>query len=113
MEWVRDGYVVSDDRDRLDVDQVWRWLDASYWAAGRPLAVVEQSIASSVCLGLYDAASHQVGFCRWVTDTATFAWLCDVVVDEAVRGTGLGTWMVARAVEHPAVRGVRRQMLAT
>ena len=114
VEWERDGHVISDDAARLDVERVWRWLaEESYWAVGRGRGVVERSISGSVNLGLYRPGGEQGGFCRWVTDGATFAWLCDVFVDEEARGSGLGTWMVATAVEHPVVRDVRRQMLAT
>ena len=113
MDWERDGYLVSDDPARLDVDRVWRWLaEESYWAAGRPRHVVERAVAGSINLGLYRPDGQQVGYCRWVTDGATFAWLCDVFVDPSERGSGLGTWMVEQAVAHPGAQ-VRRQMLAT
>ena len=52
---------------------------------GRTRATVEKSIANSLCFGVY-AGERQVGFARVVTDYATFAWLCDVFVDEAYRG---------------------------
>jgi predicted N-acetyltransferase YhbS len=65
-----------------------------------------------LCIGLYAPDGGQVGFCRYVTDQATFAWLCDVFVDEAHRGS-LGRFMVQFAVDHPAVAGLRLQLLAT
>lgn len=49
----------------------------------------------------------QVGFCRWVTDRATFAWLCDVFVDTPHRSRGLGVFLVRTAMEHPDVAGLR------
>jgi GNAT superfamily N-acetyltransferase len=48
-----------------------------------------------------------------VTDRATFAWLCDVYVDPAARGRGLGTALVAAARDHLAPYGLRRVLLAT
>jgi GNAT superfamily N-acetyltransferase len=45
--------------------------------------------------------------CRWITDTATFAWLCDVFVDAGYRGEGVGVFLVGAAMEHPAVAGLR------
>ena len=54
-----------------------------------------------------------VGFTRAITDHATFAYLCDVYVDRAARGIGLGTWFVGAAVEHVRGLGCRRLMLAT
>jgi len=105
---------VSDDRSQLDRERVWRWLsEQSYWAAGRSLEVVERSIEASVCLGLYEPGGAQAGFCRWVTDAVTFAWLADVFVDEHHRGRGVGAWLVGCALEHPSVTHVGRQLLAT
>jgi GNAT superfamily N-acetyltransferase len=48
-----------------------------------------------------------VSFCRVVTDSATFAWLCDVFVDEAYRGRKLGEAMVEAVVGLPELQGVR------
>jgi GNAT superfamily N-acetyltransferase len=102
------GYWVSDDRSLVDLEQVHRWLSAeSYWAEGRSFAVVVRSVRESLTLGLYGPDDRQVGVCRLVTDYATFAWLCDVFVDPAVRGEGLGTFLVGTATAHPAVRDLR------
>jgi GNAT superfamily N-acetyltransferase len=102
------GHWISDDRSLVDVAQVHRWLShESYWAAGRSYEVVARSVAESLTLGLYGAGDEQVGVCRLVTDYATFAWLCDVFVDTAVRGAGLGTFLVGTATAHPAVRDLR------
>jgi GNAT superfamily N-acetyltransferase len=54
-----------------------------------------------------------VGFCRQVTDGATFAFLSDVFVLDAHRGGGAGTFMVRIAIEHPTIAGVRQQVLRT
>lgn len=48
-----------------------------------------------------------------MTDRATFAWLCDVFVDDAARGGGVGTQLVAHITAHLDAIGVRRTMLAT
>jgi len=113
--WHRvDGYMVTDDASRLDIDRIHRWLsEDAYWAGGRTRDTVVRSIEHSVTFGAYYPGAGQVGFCRWVTDQATFAWLCDVYVDPSARGKGLGSWMVEIAVEHPTVRDVPRQLLAT
>jgi GNAT superfamily N-acetyltransferase len=69
--------------------------------------VVSRSVRESLTLGLYGPDDGQVGVCRLVTDYATFAWLCDVFVDPAVRGGGLGTFLVGTATAHPDVRDLR------
>ena len=103
-----DGYWVSDDADLLDVDLVHEWLSTlSYWAEGRPRQTTQKAIARSLNLGLYDANGAQAGFCRWVTDGATFGWLCDVFVDPGHRGHGLGVFLVRVATGHPEVQGLR------
>lgn len=60
-----------------------------------------------MALGLYGPDDSQVSFRRFVTDYATLAWLCDVFVDTAVRGAGLGTFLVGTAAAHPDVRDLR------
>src|SRR6185436_17158270 len=79
--------------------------------ADRPRSVIEQSIANSVCLGLFQE-DRQIGFARAVTDCATFTWICDVIVDPACRRRGLGKWMVEILIEHPLLQ-TRSQVLAT
>lgn len=109
------GYRLSDDPARLDRDAVHRYLhDNSYWARGRPRAVMDRAIDNSLVIGVYATASgEQAGFARVVTDRATHAWLCDVFVLPGHRGRGLARWMVRTAVDHPGLTGVRRILLAT
>ncbi len=71
-----------------------------------------RAVENSLNVGLYTADGEQAGFARFVTDYATFAWLCDVFIDSAHRGHGLGSFLVRTAVGHPAVRDIR-QVLAT
>ena len=113
-EWRRGEYVISTDPSMLDLDAVHGFLQRSYWAAQRPLETVKRSVEGSLNFGLYQAKEQrQVGFARVVTDFATFAWLCDVFIDEAHRGHGLGVWLVETVVEHPELRCMRLWMLGT
>jgi len=109
----RDGFTVSSDPARLDLDLVHRYLsEESYWAAGIPRAVLDRAVAGSLCFGVYEG-DRQVGFARVVTDRATFAYLCDVFVLPAYRGRGLATWLVGCVVAHPDLQGLRRFVLVT
>jgi GNAT superfamily N-acetyltransferase len=102
------GHWASDDTALIDVEYVHQWLSTqSYWARDRPRDVTERAIAGSLTLGLFNEIGTQVGFCRWVTDGATFAWLCDVFIDPSERGNGLGVFLVQVATRHPSVRGIR------
>jgi GNAT superfamily N-acetyltransferase len=49
--------------------------------------------------GLYDGP-QQVGFARVVSDCVDFAWLCDVFLDETIRGRNLGKWLMQTIVAH-------------
>ncbi|MFF1543175.1 GNAT family N-acetyltransferase [Streptomyces sp. NPDC058291] len=110
-----DGYEFSTDPDRIDVERVHRWLSTdAYWAIGRSRLKQERAIAGSLNFGAYDTASgEQVAYARVVTDRATFAWLCDVYVDPAVRGKGIGTAMTRAVRDHLQPYGLRRILLAT
>jgi GNAT superfamily N-acetyltransferase len=109
----RDGYRLSTDPARVDRTTVHRWLsEDSYWAAGRELDVVSRSIDGSTPYSIH-LGDTQAGFARAVTDGATFAWICDVYIERAHRGRGLGGWLVDAMVEDFMQAGVRRLLLAT
>ncbi len=109
-----EGYEISSDNARLDIDAIHAYLARSYWSPGIPRDTVARAAANSLCFGVYERATgRQVGFTRVVTDHATFAYLCDVYVLEGHRGRGLSKAMMRAAVAHPALAGSRRNKLAT
>lgn len=99
------GYEVDDDRDRVDVDLVYRYLsEEAYWALGRSRGTVERLVRESTrVIGAY-LGEEQVGFTRVISDGTAMAWLGDVFVLPAHRGHGLGVELVREAVEHPPHR---------
>jgi len=111
---VADGDVrISTDPAELDLDWIHDSLSArAYWALGRTREQVETSIRNSLCFGAH-VGPRQIGFARVVTDQATFAWICDVFVDEAFRGRGIGGRLMAEIVGDPRLQRLRRMILAT
>jgi GNAT superfamily N-acetyltransferase len=107
------GYEISTDPERLDVDVIHGFLVGAYWSPGVTRDVVERSIAGSLCFGLYAPGGEQAGFARAVTDRATFAWIADVFVVSEHRGRGLGAWLMETMLAHPDLQGLRRVILAT
>jgi GNAT superfamily N-acetyltransferase len=93
----------------MNLDAVCAMLQGTYWADDRSLEVIEKSLRHSTCLHLLHEG-RQVGLIRGVTDHATFTWVCDVIVDEAHRGRGLGKWMVACFLEHPALQTISHHL---
>jgi hypothetical protein len=144
FEWTRNDeqfeYLVSTDRSKLDGDMTFELLVNTYWADLRPRRVVDISLLNSVCFGLYirrldgtsDTNGHaracieqagkphassgwqQIGFARTITDHATYAYLCDVVLANAFQRKGLGAWLSQCSVlKHPYLPLLRRYMLVT
>ena len=111
-DWTRDGFTISTDPARLDLDGLYAWLSNSYWARGIPRDVFERSVRHALCFGVYEGA-RQVGFARVVTDFATVAYVGDVFVLEAWRGKGLSRWLMEVISAHPELQGLRRWILLT
>ena len=90
------------------------WIsEKSYWARQIPLPTFQRSVENSLTYAAYGPEGEMAAMARVVTDRATFAWLCDVFVDESHRGRGLGKALVAYFLAHPDLQGLRRRHLAT
>lgn len=112
MQAAKDDFTISTDKEKIDLDYVHNFLSKTYWAENIPKETVERSINGSLCFGIYEG-EKQIGFARVVTDEATFAYLCDVFIDEAYRGKRLSKWLMQTIVDYPGLQGLRRFMLAT
>ncbi len=112
MEWKKDNYTVSTDKNNLNVSVIHNYLKNSYWSPGIPKSTVKKSIDNSLTFGLFDG-EKQIGFAKMITDYATFAYLADVFVIDEYKGQGLGKWMMTCVMSHPDLQGLRRIMLAT
>jgi GNAT superfamily N-acetyltransferase len=100
-------------REHTDFELVHSWLATTYWSPGIPMERVRRAAEhSSIVINafLYGA---QVGYARVVSDRTTFAYLCDVYVNESARGQGVGKAIVETALAHPEHQDLRRWMLAT
>jgi GNAT superfamily N-acetyltransferase len=107
------SYEIDDALERIDLARVHGWLASTYWSPGVKREVVERAArGSSLVIGAY-LNDEQVSYTRIVSDRATFAWVCDVYVDEAHRKQGLARAMLSFALKHPEHQGLRRWLLAT
>ncbi len=106
-------FEISTDASRLDRELITGFcIKTHYWCRGISRERVEIALEHSICFGAFHDAT-QVGFARVVSDYATFAYLCDVFVVASHRGREIGKRLVMAALDHPAVYGLRRVMLAT
>jgi GNAT superfamily N-acetyltransferase len=105
---------ITTDRTDTDADRVWSMLRATYWSANIRKDIVERAIANSIVANAIDQdTGTQVGFARAVSDRATFAWLCDVVVEPSHQRRGIATALVRALIDHPDLQTLRRWCLAT
>jgi GNAT superfamily N-acetyltransferase len=107
------SYTISDDASRLDLRAMHDYLRRSYWSEEIPFEVVERAARGSLCIGAYDATGAQIGLARFISDFATFCYVCDVYVLEEHRGRGLSKAMMEMGVHHPKLQGLRRWSLNT
>ena len=107
------AYELDDDPTRLDFDRIHSWLASAYWSPGIERKRVERAARhSALVVGAY-RDGVQAGYLRIVSDRTSFAWICDVFVEETHRRQGLAKAMVRFALEHPDFQGLRRWLLAT
>jgi GNAT superfamily N-acetyltransferase len=106
VEWRRNGFILTDERGRVNLDTVARLLAGTHWGYRRPRPVVERLIENSLCFSLF-RNTEQVGFARVVTDHSVFSWLSDLVISPELRGQGLGKWLLQCILDHPAISGTQ------
>ena len=111
MEWVKDEYIISDNKELLNIDVIHEILSKTYWANDRSKEKIKKSLKRSICFGVY-CRGNQIGFARAVTDGVIFSWICDVIIREEFRGRGLGKWLMECITGHPEIKNTR-QLLAT
>ena len=101
-------YSIIDDAEKMDIAEVMALLKQTYWADQRPVEQVRKAMEHSRCYGVcLEDAQKLVGFARVISDFATTYYLCDVIIDEACRGSGLG-WALLSYIENlPEYRGLR------
>ena len=112
FERERGEYCVTTDPARMDLDAIHAYLVRAYWCEGIPRATVERAVANSLCFAVLHGVAL-IGFARGVTDSATFAYLCDVYILEEHRGRGLSKFLMECITAHPRLQGLRRFSLAT
>ena len=102
MKQVFNNYLITDEKENIDLNKVTQLLNATYWASGRSKELIKKSIANSLCISVFHN-KEQVGFARIVTDYALFAWICDIVIDPEHRGKGIGKKIMEIIETHPDI----------
>lgn len=111
QEFKKENFLISTDKQKLDIKTIHTFLTNSYWSKGISVEKIIQSIENSLCFGLYD--NKQIGFARVVTDYTLFAYLADVFIIDEYRGRGLSKWLMECILNHPKLNNLRSWMLST
>ncbi|MDX2127643.1 MAG: GNAT family N-acetyltransferase [Chloroherpetonaceae bacterium] len=114
---IEESFVISTDKNMLQLEVIYEFLTHSHWAKGISKETVAKSIEHSMCFGVFERLSEnqfkQVGFARVITDFTTFAYLSDVFILEEYRGLDLSKKLMGVIMKHPDLQGLRRWMLVT
>lgn len=105
--------IVIEQPTASDLDVIHSVLRETYWSPGIPRETVERAVANSICAIARDESGALIGFARVVSDRATFAWLCDVIVLPGKQGKRLGRRLVQTLQAHPELQNLRRWLLGT
>ena len=100
-----DGYAISTDRDQLDPQAIFKFMQSTYWGNSRSFETVKESLNNSLCFGVYHHR-HQIGFARILTDYSTVAYLFDVYILPNHQNKGLGTKLVKFIIEYPPIKNI-------
>lgn len=101
-------FFISSDKALLQKERLLPLLQSTYWAKDRTLKQLELAVENSVCFGAYlTQGGQQIGLARVVTDFVTAFYLCDVVVDPAFRGHGVGRALTEQALSAPRYAHLR------
>ncbi len=107
-----DDLVLTEDKSKIQIVSLHELLSKQYWCKGLPIETLKMAIEGSLCFSGFHS-DKQIAFARVVTDQATFAWICDVVVDDRYRRKGVAMSLMKYILQHPKLQGLRRICLAT
>jgi predicted GNAT family N-acyltransferase len=82
-------------------------MRTAWWMADRTSDDVVQLLEHSDLVIALTHNERLVGFARVLTDYTYVALILDVIVDESLRGAGLGAALIDAVVDHPRLATVR------
>lgn len=107
------GYTVTTDKTKMQPVAIHKWLsEQSYWCKHIPFETVKTAFDNSYCIAVLNDGV-QIGYARFVTDYARFAYLADVYVEEEHRGKGLSKKMMDTLMGLDWVSKLQKLMLGT
>ncbi|MEM9777973.1 MAG: GNAT family N-acetyltransferase [Chloroflexota bacterium] len=113
FEATKDDYLISTDRNKIDLPRMRDFIAETYWSKGIPLEIMQKAVDNSLTFGVYHPADGLIGCARVITDFATYHYLADVFIQDSHRGKGLGKWLMEAIMAHPDLQEFRNFNLRT
>jgi len=85
------------------IDELVALYQTAWWSVGRVRADVEIMLRHCLPFAFIDDDGRVVAFARAITDGIYKALVCDVIVGDAHRGTGLGQRLIDAVLTHATV----------
>jgi hypothetical protein len=112
VEWVKEEYLVSDDKSIIDLNAVYSLISTSDLASNRTKDSIAKSVINSLSFGVYHNGV-QIGFARVVTDKTVFSWVSDVVVEKTYFHNGIDQWLMECILDHPEIKNTEFVLATT
>lgn len=107
------GYTITTDKSLMKLQDIHQWLSTeAYWCKNIPLSAVQTAFDNSFCIGILKDG-RQIGYGRFITDYAVFAYLADVYVEDEHRRIGLSKKMMEILMNLDWMAGLRVIKLGT
>ena len=90
------------------IDALHRLYQQTWWSRGRTRQQTAELVAhSQITIAMTDEAERLLAFVRVLTDYTAKALIFDLIVQEEVRGSGLGRELLSLVLSHEALQGVK------
>ena len=98
----------------MDFDKVTAMLTTVFWCKGiQREEVVKSAVHSALVVGAFLEGGVQIGFARAISDKTRFAYILDVVVEDAFQRQGVGQAMIRHILAHPELKDVYQWFLVS
>jgi ribosomal protein S18 acetylase RimI-like enzyme len=111
---VNPDYCLKSGFDVMDFAKVSEMLTNAFWCKGIRIDEVKRgALNSALVVGAFLASGEQIGFARVISDKTRFAYVLDVIVDEAYQRMGVGQAMIKYILAHPELKDVYQWFLVS
>jgi GNAT superfamily N-acetyltransferase len=107
-------YQIKHDFHEMDFDKVTLLLEKAFWSVGiKKEEIIKGAEHSALLVGVFNNTNEQIGYARVISDKTRFAYILDVIVDDAFQKKGIGQAMMNFILHHEELKTVYQWLLIT